>query len=529
MLPYWAIKHSYHPKPRSSWSLAETLLVDFTRRVSAITDQAGVQHSTRDPTAEPHRDNLKETRFEWVPGVAGEFCCGVLDDQDVRPLKRVGTFIWERPCVDDSSDSGEERGSDSEDLPFEREDGTPIDTPDKSGCEGKGDLVGLYFHGGGYTHFSAHEDSQTSIIPRRLMQTDYFASIHAVEYRLLPDSPFPAALQDAVSVYTKLIRSGVPSHKIILIGDSAGGNIVLALARWIRDEKKSAPPGGLLLLSPWCDPSHSFPDSSSSFVERPNPEDYLADDPTARRLLITSLLGSKPHSYLSSPYISPASQLGTQGSFAEFSPAFIHYGDAERLEAEIESLIKGMTRDEVPLVIEKTKDAVHDVLMVRFWNEEVRSEIYTKISGWLEDVMGRSERRGGAPRREIGNGRRLSRANSSSLSGANPEAGSNGLGTSPKESKGRKIMERAASSASLLVPGISSSKRNRSGSTASSNGGGVPLARTPSSSEGRGAIFQRVPSSADTSASTATGVSGDFGKGHASDRVELVEEDHASK
>lgn len=71
----------------------------------------------------------------------------------------------------------------------------------------------------------------------------------AVEYRLLPDSPFPAALQDAVSVYTQLIRSGVPSHKIVFIGDSAGGNIVLALARWIRDEKKSAPPGGLLLLS----------------------------------------------------------------------------------------------------------------------------------------------------------------------------------------------------------------------------------------------------------------------------------------
>lgn len=71
----------------------------------------------------------------------------------------------------------------------------------------------------------------------------------AVEYRLLPNSPFPAALQDAASVYAQLIRSGVPSHKIVLIGDSAGGNIVLALARWIRDEKKTAPPGGLLLLS----------------------------------------------------------------------------------------------------------------------------------------------------------------------------------------------------------------------------------------------------------------------------------------
>lgn len=525
MLPYWAIKHSCNPKPRSSWSLSETLLVDFTRRVSAITDQAGVQHSTRDPTAEPDKESLKETRFEWVPGVAGDSCCGVLDDKDVRPLKRVGTFIWERPCVDESSEESEGEEESPKELELEREgEEATSDTPDNSGCEGKGDFVGLYFHGGGYTHFSAHEDSQTSIIPRRLMLTDYFAAIHAVEYRLLPNSPFPAALQDAVSVYTQLIRSGVPSHKIILIGDSAGGNIVLALARWIRDERKSAPPGGLLLLSPWCDPSHSFPDSTSSFVARPNPEDYLADDPTARRLLITSLLGTKPHSFLTSPYISPASQLGPQGSFANFSPAFIHYGDAERLEAEIESLIKGMTRDEVPLLVEKTKDAVHDVLMVRFWNEEVRNGIYEKIAGWLEDIMNRSEQRGGASRREIGNERRMSRA-SSSLS-VNPEAGSNGLGTAPKESKGRRILQRAASSASLLVPGVSTGKRDRSGSSASSNGGGAPLARAPSSSDG-GAIFKRVPSSAVTSSSTSTGVAGDFGKGHSGDRVDIVEEDYA--
>jgi hypothetical protein len=92
---------------------------------------------------------LKETRFEWVPGVAGEFCCGVLDDQDVRPLKRVGTFIWERPLLGDSSDSEDGEEVNAKDIELEREDGTPNDTPDGSGCEGKGDLVGLYFHGGG--------------------------------------------------------------------------------------------------------------------------------------------------------------------------------------------------------------------------------------------------------------------------------------------------------------------------------------------------------------------------------------------
>ena len=46
--------------------------------------------------------------------------------------------------------------------------------------------------------------------------------------------------------------------KIVLIGDSAGGNLVLALARWIRDEGLLPPPHGLLLLSPSCDPCECY-------------------------------------------------------------------------------------------------------------------------------------------------------------------------------------------------------------------------------------------------------------------------------
>ncbi|GAA5851334.1 hypothetical protein JCM8547_004211 [Rhodosporidiobolus lusitaniae] len=421
LLPVWAIKYAFSTRPRKSWSLAETLLVDFTRRVSAITDMAGVQHATRDPTAEPDPSSLKETRFEWVPGIAGELCAGVCDDQNVRPLKRVGTFIWER-----ADDVREDYANGSwKDNEVERED-DDYDEESVTGTVdevGNGDLVGIYFHGGGYTHFSAHENAQTSAIPRRLMLYNYFQSIHAVEYRLLPNSSFPAALQDGLSVYAHLIRQGVPAHKIVLIGDSAGGNIILAMARWLKDEKKLPQVGGLLLLSPWCDPSHSFPHSTTSYVPRPNPEDYLADEPTARRLLVTSLLGSKPHSYLSSPYISPASQLGPHGSFTSFPPSFIHYGDAERLEEEIESLIRGMKRDGVDLDFEKTPDAVHDVLMVRFWNEEVRRHIYDRIAGWCDKLV----RAGIEKDRELGFVPRSRAGSRASLANGNgPVAGPSG-------------------------------------------------------------------------------------------------------
>lgn len=74
--------------------------------------------------------------------------------------------------------------------------------------------------------------------------------VYSVEYRLMQDAPFPGVLQDAAAVYTHVVRREHQKNcKFILIGDSAGGNLVLALARWLRDEGHLPMPDGLLLLS----------------------------------------------------------------------------------------------------------------------------------------------------------------------------------------------------------------------------------------------------------------------------------------
>lgn len=158
----------------------------------------------------------------------------------------------------------------------------------------------------------------------------------------------------------------------------------MALARWIRLERKISMPGGLLLLSPWCDPAHSFPETVSSYIPRPNPEDYLADEPAGRIQLIQSLLGHHPREFVSDPYVSPANQLGPQGRFIGYPPTFVHYGDAERLQKEVEMLCEGMRRDGVELEIEKTVDAVHDVLMFKTWDEKIRDDIYRRIKEWVD-------------------------------------------------------------------------------------------------------------------------------------------------
>jgi acetyl esterase/lipase len=91
----------------------------------------------------------------------------------------------------------------------------------------------------------------------------------AVEYRLLQHAPTPGAIQDAAAVYAHLVRrlgrddagddraTRTGAHagtKIVMIGDSAGGNLVLGVVRWIRDEGVLPLPDGMLLLSPSCDP-----------------------------------------------------------------------------------------------------------------------------------------------------------------------------------------------------------------------------------------------------------------------------------
>lgn len=69
----------------------------------------------------------------------------------------------------------------------------------------------------------------------------------------------------------------------------------------------------------------------------------------------------------------------------------MHFGDAERLETEIEKLIEGLERDGVPTEVEKTGDAPHDVLILAFWNECVREGVYRRIEGWLAELEGGEE------------------------------------------------------------------------------------------------------------------------------------------
>jgi acetyl esterase/lipase len=61
-------------------------------------------------------------------------------------------------------------------------------------------------------------------------------AVCSVEYRLAPEHPFPAALDDAIAVYQGLLNQGFSAHKIVIGGDSAGGGLTLATLLHLRDE-----------------------------------------------------------------------------------------------------------------------------------------------------------------------------------------------------------------------------------------------------------------------------------------------------
>ncbi len=112
------------------------------------------------------------------------------------------------------------------------------------------DKVMLYLHGGAYLIGSpATHRAITGHLAKRCK-----LAVCALDYRLAPEHPFPAALDDGVAAYQALLNQGYRGEQIVLAGDSAGGNLALGLA--LRLKQASLPmPSALVCFSPLTDAS----------------------------------------------------------------------------------------------------------------------------------------------------------------------------------------------------------------------------------------------------------------------------------
>ena len=111
----------------------------------------------------------------------------------------------------------------------------------------------LYAHGGGYVTGNLN---YARILGAKLALSTGFTTF-SFDYRLAPENPYPAALDDAMKVWNCLTERYSPEN-ILIAGDSAGGNLALCLTQKLLTEGKT-PPRMLLLFSPWTDMTATAP------------------------------------------------------------------------------------------------------------------------------------------------------------------------------------------------------------------------------------------------------------------------------
>jgi len=170
----------------------------------------------------------------------------------------------------------------------------------------------LFLHGGGYVTGSPalyrHFTWRIATAAR--------ARVLAIDYRLAPEHPFPAALDDALGAYRWLLAGRADPQRTAVIGDSAGGGLALALLLRLRDDGLERP-AAAIALSPWTDLALSG--ASLSLNAKSDPMLNVAG---ARLFAGCYLAGADPRN----PYASPL-----YGNPAGLPPTLIHVGSDEIL------------------------------------------------------------------------------------------------------------------------------------------------------------------------------------------------------
>jgi len=169
----------------------------------------------------------------------------------------------------------------------------------------------LYLHGGGHVFGSIK--SHRHFVSRLAVATKAVA--WHIDYRLAPEHPYPAAIEDALTAYRALLDSGIAPADLVVGGESAGGNLAAALLLKLKQENLPQP-AGLYLLSPWLD----MTTTAESY------DKVGARDPMISREGIvgvaTAYLGNQPDNPLASP---------VRADVAGLPPMLIQVGSEEVL------------------------------------------------------------------------------------------------------------------------------------------------------------------------------------------------------
>jgi len=208
-----------------------------------------------------------------------------------------------------------------------------------TGSDAGSDGVLLYLHGGAYMLGSpiSHRPLTAALVLASGMR------VLALDYRLAPEHPFPAAVEDALAAYRWLLESGTPRERIVVGGDSAGGGLALALLVVARYFGMPLP-AAALCLSPWVDLEMA---GLSWFVN-------IGADPILPRrdtsAAQTYLNGAPPTTPLASPLYA---------DLAGLPPLLVQVGSVEPLYSEILAFVQKARMAGVDVTLEIWPEMFH--------------------------------------------------------------------------------------------------------------------------------------------------------------------------
>lgn len=196
----------------------------------------------------------------------------------------------------------------------------------------------LYFHGGSFIYGSS-KTTHADLLARLAIETRM--EVWCAEYRLAPECPFPAQLEDALAAFDALASKG---GAVIVAGDSSGGNLAAELAIALRD-RGGQTPTAMVLLSPWAD----LEMRASSFAQN------VAFDIGRREELVkhaAAYAGAVP---LDDPRISPI-----HAHLADLPPTFVSYGGSEIPKGDIVAFADALSAAGVSVTRHEAVDLPHN-------------------------------------------------------------------------------------------------------------------------------------------------------------------------
>jgi acetyl esterase/lipase len=235
------------------------------------------------------------------------------------------------------------------------------------------DRVILQLHGGGY--MGAVRNAYY-VFAGLYNEVSRGCPVLTPDYRVAPEHPYPAALEDALDAYRWLLEQGYFGEQIILAGDSAGGGLAMALCMYVKDHHMPIP-GGIVAMSPWTDLT-----ASGESYETNYEKDALFGNTRESMIYQNDYPGD--HDKMD-PYISPLF-----GDFREFPPMLIQVGSHEMLLSDSTGVAAKARQQGIRVRLSVYEGMFH-VFQMAYLNIPESKHAWAEI-GKFFDLLSRDER-----------------------------------------------------------------------------------------------------------------------------------------